>query len=267
MGYDRAASLLVHTMLGARTQGRLLLKCALVLLTQVADSKRLVRAPHLTDEQLQRVLDNETALLEWQSDKARNNIRWVQRMDHALEGNVRRRYADANLRGLAVLCLGARAGGEVRAFRSLGAFAVGVDPYPADGGDLVLKGSAQKLQFADSSTDVIFTNVVDHMPDLYAFAHEATRVLKPGGRILMEVALQKRHQDEWAVRDTGTQAFYAEWHAALVATTRRVDLISNHSSKMRSAHRYAWDTAEVHASGPRPAPDEGWDYMIWQKKA
>tara|TARA_B110001452_G_C15138418_1_gene396403 strand:- start:581 stop:808 length:228 start_codon:yes stop_codon:yes gene_type:complete len=64
-----------------------------------------------------------------------------------------------------VLCIGARTGGEVRAFRSLGAFSVGIDLYPVPGTNLVLPGNAMALQFASESVDRLYINVIDTFPN------------------------------------------------------------------------------------------------------
>ena len=153
------------------------------------------------------------AVVRWQSSKARSSPQWVAMIDHFVERSTDRLLRDhmlpGALRGRNVLCVGARAGGEVRAFRSLGAFAVGIDLYPAERGNatLVLRGSAHALQFADASVDVLFTNVMDHIPDLSAFTAEVARVLKPNGILLAEVLGQTRLQDEWAFR--GARASHA----------------------------------------------------------
>lgn len=166
---------------------------------------------------------------------------------------TRQRYVHLRVSGLTVLCVGARGGGEVRAFRLLGSFAVGTDIFPTDGGELVLKGSAHSLQFANASADVIFSNVLDHTPDLSAFVSEAARVLKPGGRLITEVYLQMISHDEWAVRDTGMQEFYSTMHAAMRATG-----VMSLASRCDSPGRAAW---ERNMMARVQQPDE----VIWRK--
>ena len=80
-----------------------------------------------------------------------------------------------------VLCLGARLGGEVRAFRALGALSVGIDLNPGSNNPLVLEGDFHHIQFADETSDVIFTNVIGHAFDLRLLGNEICRVLKPTG--------------------------------------------------------------------------------------
>lgn len=90
-------------------------------------------------------------------------------------------------RATSVLCLGARIGTEVKAFRDLGAFAVGVDLNPGPGNRLVLHGDFHDLQFADGSVDAVYSNSLDHAYDLDLVLAEVRRVLRPGGRLVLEI--------------------------------------------------------------------------------
>jgi SAM-dependent methyltransferase len=112
------------------------------------------------------------------------------------------------LRQKTALCVGARGGGEVRAMIRLGAFAVGVDLHPVNS-TLVLQGDGMTLaQFGDGTVDIVFTNVLDHIPFLKKFAESVYRVLKPNGLLISSVFIQTMDKDKWAVRDTGTPAFF-----------------------------------------------------------
>jgi len=137
-------------------------------------------------------------------------------------------------------------GGEVRAFNGLGAFAVGVDLEPVDTA-FVVNGNAMKLQWPDGCVDAIYTNVFDHLPSLDAIAKEVARLLKPGGIFFGDVEAQFRKMDSWAVRDTGTGAFYAELATAMAAT-----------NVMR--HCY---THELYAN--RSGGSRSWDMIVWQR--
>lgn len=86
-----------------------------------------------------------------------------------------------------VLCLAARWGTEVRAFIDHGYFAVGIDLNPGVENKYVVYGDFHQLQFADHSVDVIFTNSLDHALDLPRLLIEVRRVLKPAGRLLIEI--------------------------------------------------------------------------------
>jgi SAM-dependent methyltransferase len=95
-----------------------------------------------------------------------------------------------------VLCLGARLGGEVRAFRSLGALAIGIDLNPGPINAVVLPGDFHHLPFAASTFDLIFTNVIGHAFDLARLEHEICRVLKPRGGFLMDARGDKAAKAE-----------------------------------------------------------------------
>jgi len=85
-----------------------------------------------------------------------------------------------------VLCLAARIGTEVRAFRDNGAFAVGIDLNPGKKNEYVLYGDFHNLKFFDDSIDVIFSNSLDHSFSLDKVLAEIKRVLKPGGSVIIE---------------------------------------------------------------------------------
>jgi len=91
--------------------------------------------------------------------------------------------------GLAVLCLAARLGTEVKSFLDIGCFAVGVDLNPGKGNSYVLTGDFNSLVFADDSVDAIFFNSLDHCFDIDTLLKEMSRVLKPGGVVVFEIAL------------------------------------------------------------------------------
>lgn len=91
-----------------------------------------------------------------------------------------------SLQGLAVLCLAARRGGEVRAFIAQGAFAVGIDLNPGRDNRFVLPGDFHDLQFASGSVDVVYTNSLDHAFDPDRLLAEVRRVLAPEGILIVE---------------------------------------------------------------------------------
>jgi hypothetical protein len=114
--------------------------------------------------------------------------------------NYRRQLAE-RLRSLAlprpaatVLCLGARLGTEVKAFRDLGCFAVGLDLNPGPANQFVLPGDFHDVQFPTGSVDVIFTNSFDHAFDPAKLLGEITRLLRPDGLLIIE-AIQGEAQD------------------------------------------------------------------------
>ncbi|HEX4646960.1 MAG TPA: class I SAM-dependent methyltransferase, partial [Verrucomicrobiae bacterium] len=89
-------------------------------------------------------------------------------------------------KGISVLCLGARQGTEVKAFRDLGCFAVGVDLNPGKNNLFVLPGDFHDLQFPPESVDVVFTNSFDHTFDAKKLLGEIRRVLKSDGVLIIE---------------------------------------------------------------------------------
>lgn len=84
------------------------------------------------------------------------------------------------------LCLGARLGAEVAAFRDLGYFAVGVDLNPGENNPYVIYGDFHKLKFANNCVDVIYSNSLDHCYDLKLILFEIKRLLKQDGYLIIE---------------------------------------------------------------------------------
>lgn len=88
--------------------------------------------------------------------------------------------------GMRVLCLGARLGTEVKAFRDLGCFAVGVDLNPGAENAFVLYGDFHAIQFPTGSAELTFTNSLDHVLDVERVLGEVHRVLRPEGLFIVE---------------------------------------------------------------------------------
>ena len=87
-----------------------------------------------------------------------------------------------------VLCLAARVGDEVEAWRMLGhPEAIGIDINPGPDNPLVVNGDFRALQYPDASIDCIYCNSLDHAFDLDKIAGEVRRVLKPGGLFVLDV--------------------------------------------------------------------------------
>jgi SAM-dependent methyltransferase len=104
-------------------------------------------------------------------------------------------------RGKKVLCLAARLGTEVKAFRDLGAECIGIDLNPGRANSLVLAADFHFLPFGSATMDVAFTNSLDHALDVERMAGEAARVLKSDGLFVVEAVAgsgEGIRPDRWA---------------------------------------------------------------------
>ena len=90
------------------------------------------------------------------------------------------------VRGTRVLCLGARKGAEVRAFRDADAIAVGVDLNPGTNNTEVLPADFHRLPFRPRTFDAAYSNSLDHAIDLPRLAEEIARVLRADGLFIVE---------------------------------------------------------------------------------
>ncbi|KAI5059939.1 hypothetical protein GOP47_0024359 [Adiantum capillus-veneris] len=90
-----------------------------------------------------------------------------------------------------VLCIAARVGQEVLALKEIGVVnAIGVDLVPSP--PLVVKGDMHRLPFKENSFDFEFSNAFDHALFPALFASEVERTLKPGGILVLHLALKQR---------------------------------------------------------------------------
>ena len=90
-----------------------------------------------------------------------------------------------------LLCLGARLGEEVEAWQRLGFDAEGIDLNPGPNNKFVKKGDFHNLEFKDKTFDCVFSNSIDHVLYVNQFNKECHRVLKMGGKALLEVRPHK----------------------------------------------------------------------------
>lgn len=89
------------------------------------------------------------------------------------------------------LCIAARVGQEVLALKEIGVDdAIGVDLVPSP--PLVVKGDMHRLPFEQHSFDFEFSNAFDHALFPAMFASEVERTLKPGGILVLHLALKQR---------------------------------------------------------------------------
>lgn len=96
-----------------------------------------------------------------------------------------------------VLCLGARLGEEVKAFRKMGFPAIGIDLNPGENNKYVEYGDFHNLQFPDGSFKVVYTNCLDHAMDLSKVISEVYRVLKMYGVVLLDVSTSDKLTSTW----------------------------------------------------------------------
>jgi len=93
-----------------------------------------------------------------------------------------------HIKGEKILCLGARLGSEVVAFREMGYIdTIGIDINPGPNNPYVIKGDFHNMKFEDDSFDTIYSNCIDHSWDIRMLSKEISRVLRPGGRLILEI--------------------------------------------------------------------------------
>lgn len=85
------------------------------------------------------------------------------------------------------LCLGARAGQEVKALQSLGIQAIGIDLVPFE--PYTIEGDIHDLQFDSGAFDIVFSNIFDHSLYPDKFSSEIERVLQPGGIVILHLQI------------------------------------------------------------------------------
>lgn len=90
--------------------------------------------------------------------------------------------------GSRILCLGARFGSEVEAWKKLGMDGIGIDLVPMPEHNVVY-GDFHSIPFPDSSFDATYSNSCDHSNDIHQFLSESRRVLKIGGIMVLDLML------------------------------------------------------------------------------
>jgi hypothetical protein len=103
-----------------------------------------------------------------------------------------------------VLVVGARLGGEVRAFQAMPQvqLAIGVDVAPGKDNKYVMFGDAHSLdQFKNGTFGTLYCNVVDHILYIDMFGRASRRVLRAGGTLFVDFNHQSLKDDSLAVHD------------------------------------------------------------------
>ena len=105
------------------------------------------------------------------------------------EEAMRNNTADigSSVAGQAVLCIGARLGGEVRALKALGALAIGIDLNPGPNSMDVVVGDMEDIPFPPNTFHLAYSNVLDHVYHVSGLAAEVCRVLRQGGLFVAAV--------------------------------------------------------------------------------
>ena len=121
----------------------------------------------------------------------------IARRDSKTAALFRRRFELVPLPANAkILCLAARLGDEVDAWRQLGhPEAIGIDINPGPDNPYVIVGDFHHLQFPDASIDCVYCNSLDHAFDLDKIAAEVRRVLKPGALFVLDIVYGYAERD------------------------------------------------------------------------
>jgi len=146
----------------------------------------------MTDNIKKREYLNYESYIEHQSDKLHTHLKEIIRNDKRYEQIVLDRYKNLfDFKEKSIICLAARLGGEVRAFKKLNALAIGIDIEPGEKNEHVLYGDFHQLKFPDYIFDFAFCNAIDHVLYLDVFLKETNRILKPNGVFFLELAIQR----------------------------------------------------------------------------
>lgn len=116
----------------------------------------------------------------------------VQENDEKLEKHIAALISKFNVakKSDSVLCLGARIGSEVKAFKDHGCFAVGIDINPREKNKHVLYGDFCDIKFPAECVDVVYMNCFDHVQvtDIVKVIDGIKRVLRREGTLFMFIA-------------------------------------------------------------------------------
>jgi SAM-dependent methyltransferase len=181
---------------------------------------------------------NFAAYEEKQASKLKNAsasmLKYIRVFDNGAFKMIMRRFAKGTAErayiASPVLVIGARLGGEVRAFQELPevSLAIGLDVAPGEKNPYVLYGDAHQLvQFKNHSFGSVYTNVLDHVLYINLFAAATHRVLRPAGTLFVDLNHQSSADDSFAVHD-----LIAE-RAQIVATIKAAGFNEVHADDVR----------------------------------
>ena len=99
------------------------------------------------------------------------------------------KYLNSYLHGQDILCLGARRGEEVVAFRRIGfEKTFGIDLNPGPDNNYVITKDFHNTGFEDVSFDIIYSNAIDHSFDLEKLSKEIHRIIKSDGFVILDIS-------------------------------------------------------------------------------
>ena len=178
--------------------------CALFKNKPLADARPFVleKSPEVNIQRRQYASYND--YLQHQGEKLEIAYDKIKKSDEAYEEVLFQRFQSQPyvFEQKNVLCLGARLGGEVRAFKRLGALALGIDINPGHNNQDVLYGDIHHIAFPNEIFDYIYCNILDHILNLSEFCKEVSRVLRSNGILFMECAYAKVVPGRYEVIDT-----------------------------------------------------------------
>ena len=184
---------------------------------------------------------NYAAYEEKQASKLNNAtafmLKFIRVFDNGAFNMIMRRFAKGSA-GRAyiaspVLVIGARLGGEVRAFQELPevSLAIGLDVAPGEKNPYVLYGDAHQLvQFKNHSVGSVYTNVLDHVLYINLFAAATHRILRPAGTLFVDLNHQSFADDSFAVHDLVAE------RAQIIATIKAAGFNEVHADDVRYTH-------------------------------
>ena len=136
--------------------------------------------------------------LDHQREKLSTKMEHFQgKFEHRVKNFIKRlAVVSPNIPGKKVLCLAARLGEEVVAFRELGyTEAIGIDLNPGPDNEYVIEGDFHDIPFEDEQFDGIYCNCLDHARDLRKVSQECARVMKPNGLLVLDVPFAQPYKD------------------------------------------------------------------------
>jgi ubiquinone/menaquinone biosynthesis C-methylase UbiE len=141
--------------------------------------------------------------INFQSEKTKNQekrSKWLnEEWDSKILGfkNEFKKIAPIINKDSRVLCIGARTGQEVVAFREMGAInVIGIDLVPNI--PHVIECDAHSISYDENTFDIVYTNIINHSIDVEKMISEIERVLKVDGFLFLQcqIGMESDQYDE-----------------------------------------------------------------------